>query len=287
MFLGLNKNMDPIQENDIKNERILSDTLIVSWLSILSYLASFLYQNGYFSYFGVPNYLIEINFSQIFTTLISVCFFVYLIFTLVHILYLIGLFDRSTAVNRSRAITSILSLFLLVEAFLFYNVDKKVVWICLIMVGAQILVEYLVPFFVHRKKGSMEEKLQEQEKIEKIEKNLFKKLFNQIGKQMTSFLMISLLVLILSYQLGYVTAARQHNFITIKNNVDIKSIVIQPYKESFITLEIDDQGKLNGNINLVNLETYSSKGSIQKFTKITPSNVKCGMKETDFFYRNC
>lgn len=141
----------------------VSDALIITAFPVVAYLASFIYEAGFCSYFGIPTFLIDINLS-------TVCYVGVIWFVSILLLYVAGellfqLWPKGHAVHPIYSkLTYFIPLFLYIIMLLFLFGIHWREWITSVtFILVFLLMDLLSPFVTQRGKGTYRDKLIAQE----------------------------------------------------------------------------------------------------------------------------
>lgn len=214
---------------------LISEGLIIGYISILGYLVAFAYQYGYFKFFNIPSSFIQLDLPVIlisFSAITSVLFFSFCIFQLFSIM---GIFNLKGAFGASIGRCAIL-LITLITYLSISNFKNALVIIITFLIF--LFLELLLPFLTQRKFSSTEEKFQRQAEVEKNTKKN-DAIFNFINnyRKIGIYLFIGFIIISLADFKGESDAQNQTNFLVPDSKDSI--IVVRSYQNSHIGVGYD------------------------------------------------
>ncbi|MFH5836728.1 hypothetical protein ACHAL6_11710 [Proteiniclasticum sp. C24MP] len=220
---------------------IVVDGLIIAFLTAYSYLLSYRYQDGYYSFFNLPSFLIEIRIENVLTSFVSILGFAYLIYIVVSIItgiipdtsdpIIVKLVFKYIYFGTISTINSILGAHIYKDPYNIY----------IILIGGMFIIDFLVPFITQRKlKGYKNKVVAEYNKtLKAIDTFEYKKsINNNIRRYFPSLpliLVTGYMVSSLTFQLGSYNAHKQDTFTTINDEV----VILGTYNNDFIAKELD------------------------------------------------
>ncbi len=252
-----------------QKETLITEGLLIGYISALGYLSAFCFEKGYLAYFNIPSSLIQINLTSILICIFAVAGGLLIPFFILQLFSIMGIFTIKNALGRSIRKISILSILTLVylSASKFKNVGLP-----LGALGLYWFFEFIFPLITQRKKKTMEEKLLAQEQIENtVSGNV--PVANFIGryKIIAIYLYIGVILIGISYIAGQAQAKEENIFLIPDQKVNM--VVIKSYENYHIVLGYDPLTKLTDNsFSILNNEQLGNVHQ-KKVGKLKPNNL--------------
>lgn len=255
-----------------KTKGLLSDGLIIAFLTSYSYFLSYRYQDGYYSYFNIPSFLIEISIETILTSCISILAFLIIIYAVVSLFT--SIIPSKTDPTIVRLIFKYVYFFLISAIYFVLGSYKKgFSYYIFSPVFFMLIIDLVIPLVTQKemkgyKNKVIAEYLKTEDQIASLDNKysinmIIARKFNHLPLVLSLAIMLSLI----SYQLGGFNAFRQVDFTITNDNI----VILGTYDKNFIVKELNISNKtLESSFNLI-----SDKSNIS-FTKkqIGPLIVK-------------
>lgn len=136
----------------------ISGAVLISILTVVSYLISYSYQVGYYNHFNIPAFMIEIN---LVSTLVSISIVITFLFALYYVYHVfINIRTEDTHIRVAQLINkyALLAVYLLIIAISIENSKKIFSYAILPIVSFMLLKDFVFPFFTQKKEISYEKK---------------------------------------------------------------------------------------------------------------------------------
>jgi len=264
--------------NSTEKYNLWSESMLLGFLTLFGYVIAFTYEFAYSSsYFGIPHHFIDIRLVNIFVALFIIAIFCYSVRNAFDFLETIGVIG-DTAIGRFRGIHSFVVFFC--SPFLYVRIQDDGHSALYIFIGYLVLVVAfeVISTIVHGKgetswKGKRK-KLEEVWSIEKKEvksnvvtSRLFGRLFS-LGEHMPrNILASSILLCVVSYSLGYISAYSKTKFYTLSSEPN--QVVITQYGNTVFTLAVErSTNTFASEIRLVTIDDLSTNNVSLKYEKI-------------------
>lgn len=227
-----------------KTKGLLSDGLIIAFLTSYSYFLSYRYQDGYYSFFNLPSFLIEIRIEVILTSFISILGFLSIVFMLVSLI---------TAIIPSKTDPTIVKIifkyvyFFVVSTifFVFGSYKKSSSYLIFMPTAVMLVIDLILPLKNQKEiKGYQNKVIAEYKKTNgqiAILDNKYSITMILVKKFNYLPLIISLAFMLnsMSNQLGGYIASRQEYFTMMNDNL----VVLGTYDKDFIVKELNVSNK--------------------------------------------
>ena len=219
-----------------QNLKIFTESIILAAIPALGYWVGFIYELGYFNYFGLPRNFIEITLNSVLLNSLSV------VGGLVAFLVLFDFIRRGmSGVTEALKFTlyKILLSSLLVLGFgLVFNTSLiKIVTFLLVLAGPIIFQEILWPLWTHRGVKGFGNKVAAAKKKDFEYESATDKIAEKIG--MAPFLIITFIyfISIFSYLAGGYQAKKQEYFLTSESKPSY--VLVRRYTNNWLALKVD------------------------------------------------
>lgn len=224
-----------------ENKSFLTSSLIITGLSVLGYLSAFSFQYGYFSYFSIPIYFIEINI----TTIVIAAVTVFIIFAayagILDLISKFGFFKKKTEFNKRIRIIIVLGIFVLIflDLYKFRNLVATLIFIGYYLIIVFILIG--IPILKNRDKKTLEERFvfDKESNVSSEDDSFLQKLIQRDFK-VTVAITMGLLVILAAYISGNSQAFGQKNFLVPEG---ANYILIQKYDSHIIGVGYNPETK--------------------------------------------
>lgn len=221
----------------------ISSTIIVTFFTAYSYFISYQYQNGYYKYFNLPSFLIEISLKNIMTSFFSLFSFIFITYIVINGLTA-SIFNDTNVyiVKLIKKYIYISLIYFLLYTFGYKEETKEaVIGIVIGIVTLNIIVDFIKPIFTQKHvRGYKNKIINENKKIEKSDdayeyKNSINHFLFKRMPLLPNLLLFLFITIIISYGLGNYEARNQKIFTIINND----KIILGNYNDCFIVKNID------------------------------------------------
>lgn len=251
-----------------------SDAIWVIVLTATSYVVAFAYASGFAKYFNVPTDLISISPNLLLSAGKALLKPLILLYGLTYWIW--PLLPRSeTALTK--AIRVFVIKLIAISFFLSPLLAQGEGWY--IYIGAvffNIFLDFILPIFAHRKIATFEQKLAEQDKIERNTRpfSLDGAAVNRFGKAPVLFVLLLFAISSFTHSQGAHDAKAKTDFLLIKGAPN--TVLLAQYDSIFVTQTFDPKSKtLTGEIKVIKLgdgkEIQFTTGSVGP---LAPHEVK-------------
>lgn len=247
--------MEQIKKGEIKNvskskeapKWKLSDSILLAIVPIASYLIVFVFEAGYFNYYGMPLQFISFSINELLIAAVSLSLLLGLWAFVERIILSIFPYSLPDPVmNRVQSIASIGSLIAILYV---YYPEQSNIWnylfVSLIFVA---LGEFVLPIFTMKKiKGGYIKKLtavdKRANKREDVNRNrsLLETVVGRFNKHVLRYLPFAVVLLIGIYFLGGLQGQNQKNYYVVSTNPEL--VVLYVSTERFIAAPFDRDTK--------------------------------------------
>jgi len=241
---------------------LISDGLVVTTISIASYVILFAFEAGFANAFSIPLSFIELSLTNVLIVISSLLPLGYILFSLSNILFIffdnfIGSIAQIIRKYFPLFIFTIALAYLTYGTYLLSIVIRGFILSCMIV----FFLEFILPFLTQRGKGNYREKLEAQDKLETQIKTLNSILVRRIGVTPYVLVFVLISVIILAYVAGYTRAAKQTTYLVTSTSPEMvvlriygDNIISAPFsrntrevKPSFVVLKVGDDYTLKLN----------------------------------------
>jgi len=229
--------MDNITQTK-KEYNILSDGLIVAYVTSILYLVSFCYQYGFLSYFGIPVYFVNIGITEIVISAITVsCIFLslFLLFS-----WLFHDHESSSIKVKTIKKIGITIVFFIILYFVFFTMFLSTTFSKLIRVGVPLVISFGYTYFFIFKIFNINKNNITSDK----KQSFIKKISLKYGYNKIEVMILSILIIFTGFISGIYTAYMQTQYLIVNSNPE--TVFIKPYEDGFLTLELNKQEKTFG-----------------------------------------
>jgi len=241
---------------------LISEGLVVTTISIASYVILFAFEAGFANAFSIPLSFIELSLTNVLIVISSLLPLGYILFSLSNILFI---FFDDFSESTSKIIKKFFPFFILsiALAYLAYGtvllpaVIRGFILVWMIM----FFLEFILPLLTQRGKGNYWKKLEAQDKLETQIKTLDSILIRRIGVTPSVLVFALIWVIFLAYVAGYTGAAKQSTYLVTSTSPEMvvlriygDNIICAPFnrntrgvKPSFVVLKVGDDYTLKLN----------------------------------------
>lgn len=232
----------------MKNNKI-PDSILVLFLTAYSYLISYLYSAGQYSYFNLPIFLVEVTLENIITSIFSIIIFILVIYIILNVFTQMIPNDLNIQIVKLIRKHLFLSSYCIVVIIFFWSSfgnikpDKKLLLFIGILMLILVAFDFIKPIFSQKDIKGYQNKL-----IAEIEKNVqndtdyeYKHSIGNLVSKHVPFILplifLGFLSASLAYNLGIYGAHKQEVFTVINGEM----IVLGSYQKRFIVKTIDSK----------------------------------------------
>lgn len=266
-----------IKKGNFTIKNIVTDGVIVGFITVIGYLCAGTYEASYAKYYGIPVELIELKVTKI----IQICFLVFVNFIGVYTYF--TFFSNKNESNAKKIIKiEILYLIMLIPTFGYsygiynwvYWLDRSLSFIMFVLAAHFIFFMYILYIktkirLIFRKRKGLE--------TEKEDINNYEKIKNTLSVMWVVLISIFFVILI-SSTLGEGTGMRKINYLVLKDKPDY--IVLAIYGNNVVCGDYDTNTKIIGQNRIVfkigeNIEKHfiiKSVGPIKSLDKKSSYN---------------
>ena len=243
---------------------VISEGLLLAGLTFLGYLATFIFQASYLSYFNLPIELMSINLKSVLisTTIIFVVFAVILNF--IDPFYK-EIFKPESILKRRLGVLFILVFYTITRAIFYDSISE--VKIPLVITGVFAFLYFIMPLIFHRDKTTFIKKLEaDAERLTRNDENsIISRLFDLPFARLIFGVVFTLVVL--SIDFGRAQAVTKHSYPVFNYN-DRKMAVVTINEDKLIALTFDEENKkLFNEYTIISFDDVSQKELLIKTIK--------------------
>jgi hypothetical protein len=228
-----------------KIKSILSDALVIALLTAYSYFVSYEYQRGYYSYFNLPSFLININIENILIAYVSIITFVILIYLIIN--GITAAIPDNCNPLIVKIIIKYIYFFMIASLYVMSDDKYKLTFYKLFLALFIIFVvgDFILPLFSQKKiEGYKNKVIAEAEKANKANENSggkysINRLFMKRLPILPYFIVIFYLSSTIASRAGMYSAKTQDVFTIINDNI----VILGTYNNNFIVKEINVEQK--------------------------------------------
>lgn len=223
-------------------QRAITDALLIAVLTAWSYAIGFAYLSGIANYFGFPIQLATPSATQVLQAAAALSAVLLIYFVVADFVWS---FAPRSDTALARAIRRFIALSLIFGFMMYPFLKDWRGWISLVSVSAVYgFFEFVFPLITQRAFNTYEAKLEAQQKIESGAQphSLMSFFHNVVGKGGIILLLLVMLTIMLSYNLGLQNAREQETFFVLEDAPD--SAVLHIDGEVLVAGSFDQQTKM-------------------------------------------
>lgn len=264
----------------------ISEGVILALIPLAGYWLSFIYQMNFNGYFGIPNYMIDLNMINIIISSLGILLFGAI---LLQTLNVIGIFLLN--INVDRRITSnitgdIVSLMLSLSLIIIFDLNILQAAILLILLpGISVIFNYIFPILTQRTIKGYLAKLLAQEDYESTTNTPLDFVARSPYRIWVLISILFVFASIISYVAGGFSARIKTDFYVAHGN--IRHVIFRTYSDYYVTSPLDSLNHIGDrSIQLIPIISDSIKvklehiGVISKY-KTKPSHVDADSAHVD------
>jgi hypothetical protein len=219
------------QETAKRTGFAITEGLLIAVVSAGAYLLAFYYEKGFTSYFKIPMHFVSVSLVTIFILVAVAISFLLLIVPIVDFIF--GYLPRLHPVlYPGVGVLLFVSLFSVIHLYLFGLSNWPVFIFHLVMLVLVAAIFLLLPMIIHRKKGKVIERLEEQQKIDQSVLSIYDVIASRFGRESLLVIALSILSINFAENAGRAQAMKQTEFLVL--NTEPEMVVLQIYEENMI-----------------------------------------------------
>jgi hypothetical protein len=243
------------RQPNLSIDKFLTEAFLLAIITGACYLAAFVYQYNYLSYFGVPVYFVDVNISLVLTVVAPGIFWL-LLFAVV--LYFYTKMHSSCPQKRFSNLGWYITNIIIVSPLLYFSSALQGRLLFIFALVFQLLIFELFKYLY--KRSNLVSNIVEDSKAS------FFYIINDFGKHISMLLLVLIMFVFMTTLLGTIIAGNKSEFLV--SNTQPGYVIISNYHDGFIVATIDSRlGKSDGGISFISKDTISENGI--KFTKKT------------------
>ncbi len=244
------------------SKNLISESLLLAFLTIVGYMCAFGYQFSYLSYYNIPTYFIDLTIGKILLTIFIILFSTLILITIsLIVIYLIK--NKEIKVKKISLLTYtfVIGIVLSYTSISIFTGFKFKFQIFIISVIFSLL--YSILFF----KVYIRHILVIRNSIMAVSNK------SEIGQILTMVIFLSIFAISLSFYLGFYTAAYKQEYLI--TNTTPQYAIISMYGESFLGIRYSTStADFEKDIILINHDRITKDNILFTSSKIGPINIQ-------------
>jgi len=255
------------ENNNKKGSLLLDGGILISLVTIITYILVYSYEYGYCHFFNIPVNLIEINLTSIFIIGSALLFVFYLIFTVCWLVSII-IYKPSVPKYINRMIIFNLPILLIVLGYVIsYGKIQKEQYVYLGVILFLAVFTLIFPLITQRKTKGYFNKLNKQEeheaKLDKEIPSLMTKVVRLVPRELFYLLFYLFISIAVAYNHGDASAMKQTDFTVIKSQPEM--VILKKYGDNFIIAKYDSKNKSVANeFSIMNIADSNTEFKLEK-----------------------
>lgn len=255
-----------------KKRTIINEGIFIALIPVYAFLLTYLYELGYCNYFGIPRWLIEINYPNYILALLSVL----AIISFSILLFITASMIVPTHINPLLKLKFIRNAIIIIYYIIsLYLNNFKLSYPLLIITLLIVFSDLVLPLLQYRKiQGYINKLIKDEEReSEVISNSLYGYGLSSISLKTRFFIIVLFLLATIAYFTGKHDAMDQKEF-TFVNDGALRYVVLRAYNNKLICGQRDGTTKqLDDNFLIIDLSDGKEKANLQN-EKIGPLLIK-------------